>query len=265
METGLKGKRALVTGASSGLGAAAAMALAAEGVELVINSRDRTKLEAAAAGIEGATGVRPALAVGDLADQSERLKVILAVREQVREGNLDILVSNTGGPPPGAFLDHSGEAWNGAAKLLLDSAVGLTRAFLPGMTEQSWGRLIYITSIAVLQPVDELILSNAYRAAVTGMCKTISNTYASKGITANCVCPGYTATERLLNLAKNRAQQSGTTAEEVLKEMAAEIPAGRIGKPEELAALIVFLAGDKAAYITGTSTPVDGGLHKGLL
>ncbi len=265
MDTGLKGKRVLVTGASSGLGAAAALALAAEGVELVINSRDRTKLEATAGKIEAATGVKPGLAVGDLADQSERVKVILAVREQVRDGNLDVLVSNTGGPPPGAFLDHSAEVWSDAGKLLLDSAVGLTRAFLPGMLEQSWGRLIYITSIAVLQPVDYLILSNAYRAAVTAFCKTVSNTYASGGITANCVCPGYTATERLVNLAGSRAEESGSTAEEVLKEMAAEIPAGRIGKPEELAALIVFLASDNAAYITGTSTPVDGGLHKGLL
>lgn len=265
METGLKGKRVLVTGASAGLGGAAAMALAAEGVELVINSRDRQKLETTAGKIESATGVKPALAVGDLADQSERAKVILAVREHVREGNLDVLVSNTGGPPPGAFLDHSGEVWSDSGKLLLDSAVGLTRAFLPGMLEQSWGRLIYITSIAVLQPVDELILSNTYRAAVTAFCKTVSNTYAARGITANCVCPGYTATERLVNLAQSRADQSGSTAEEVLKEMAAEIPAGRIGKPEELAALIVFLASDNAAYITGTSTPVDGGLHKGLL
>lgn len=265
METGLNGKRALVCGASSGLGAAAAMALAAEGAELVINSRDPKKLEALASKIEAATGVKPALAVGDLANQSERVKVIVATREQVRDGVLDILVANTGGPPPGAFLDHSGEAWADAGKLLLDSAVGLTRGFLQGMIEQSWGRLIYITSIAVLQPVDELILSNAYRAGVTGFCKTVSNTYAKHGITANCVCPGYTATERLLNLAKNRGAQGGQTAEEVLKGMAAEIPAGRIGKPEELAALITFLASDKAAYITGTSIPVDGGLYKGLV
>jgi 3-oxoacyl-[acyl-carrier protein] reductase len=265
MQTGLKGKRALVTGASAGLGAAAAMALASEGVELVINSRSRDKLQATADRIEQATGVKPGLAVGDLADQSERVKVILAAREQLRDGSLDILVSNTGGPPPGAFLDHSGEAWADAGKLLLDSAVGLTRAFLPGMLEQKWGRLIYITSIAVLQPVDELILSNAYRAGVTGFCKTVSNTYAGQGITVNCVCPGYTATERLINLAKRRAEQSGGTAEDVIREMAAEIPVGRIGKPEELAALIVFLASDNAAYITGTSIPVDGGLHKGLL
>jgi len=265
MDTGLKGRRVLVTGASAGLGAAAALALAAEGAELVINSRDRKKLEATAGRIESSTGVKPALAVGDLADQSQRVKVILAAREQVREGVLDVLVANTGGPPPGAFLDHSGEAWADADKLLLDSVIGLTRAFLPGMLEQSWGRLIYITSIAVLQPVDELILSNTYRAAVTGFCKTISNTYAGKGITANCVCPGYTATERLLNLARSRAEQSGSTAEEVLESMAGEVPAGRIGKPEELAALIVFLACDKAAYITGTSTPVDGGLRKGLI
>jgi 3-oxoacyl-[acyl-carrier protein] reductase len=265
VELGLKGRRALVTGASAGLGAAAALALAAEGVQLVINSRDRTRLEAAAAKIEKRTGIKPGMAVGDVSKSPDRVKVINAAREQLADGVVEILVSNSGGPPAGAFLDHSGETWREAAQLLVDSAVGLTRAFLPTMIEQKWGRLIYITSVAVLQPVDDLILSNSYRAAVTGFCKTISNTYAQYGITANCVCPGYTATERLISLAETRAKAAGITPREALQAFVDQVPAGRLGQPEELASLITFLASDRAAYISGSSIAVDGGAHRGLL
>jgi 3-oxoacyl-[acyl-carrier protein] reductase len=262
MDLGLKGKRALVTGASAGLGEAAATALAAEGVQLVINSRDSDRLHAAADRIGKATGNKPALAIGDLSQGRD--EVVRAARDHLQGGVVDILVSNTGGPPPGSFLEQSADLWDQAGSLLLDSAVGLTRAFLPGMVEQRWGRLIYITSIAVLQPVDALILSNSYRAAVTGFCKTLSNNYARHGVTANCVCPGYTITERLRNLAEHLAEQAGTTGEAILREMAEETSAQRVGRPEELAALITFLAGEPAAYITGVSIPVDGGLHKGL-
>lgn len=265
MDFGLRDKRALVTGASSGLGAASAMALAEEGVQLVINSRDQRRLEASARKIETATGTKPGLAVGDISSPAGRIKVINATREQVREGVIDIFVSNTGGPPPGAFLEHSGDTWSESGKLLLESAVGLTRAFLPDMLEQEWGRLIYITSVAVLQPVDDLILSNTYRAGVTGFCKTISNNYARHGITANCVCPGYTATERLASLVEKRADASGRTPKEMAREMAREVPAARFGQPEELASLVTYLASERAAYITGTSIAVDGGLHRGLL
>jgi len=265
MDLGLKGKRVLVTGASAGLGAAAAMALAAEGAVVVINGRDLNRLEAAAKKIESRAGVKPGLAIGDVSKSPARVKVINATREQLRDGVVDILVSNTGGPPPGAFLDQSSEIWREAGQLLVDSAVSLTRAFLPGMIEQNWGRLIYITSVAVLQPVDDLILSNSYRAAVTGFCKTVSNNYAKHGITANCVCPGYTATERLLSLAESRAEAKGTTAKDELTAFAGQVPAGRLGRPEELAALVAFLASDQAAYITGSSIAVDGGTHRGLL
>lgn len=265
MELGLKGKRALVCGASAGLGAAVATTLAAEGVDLVINGRDRGRLDASAARIEKQTGVKPGLAVGDVSVAVDRVKIVNAAREQVREGIVDILVANSGGPPPGMFLDHSGETWSEAGKLIMESAVGLTRAFLPDMVEQKWGRLIYITSVAVLQPVDELILSNAYRAGVTGFCKTVANTYSKYGITANCVCPGYTATERLASLAERRAEAEGITPKEAARAMAAAVPVGRIGKPEEFAAVVTFLASEPAAYISGASIPVDGGLHRGLL
>ncbi|MEW5795714.1 MAG: SDR family oxidoreductase [Candidatus Zixiibacteriota bacterium] len=265
MDLALKGKRALVTGASAGLGAATATALVAEGAQVVINGRDQGRLEVAARKIEAAAGVKPGLAVGDISKSADRVKVINAAREQLADGMIDILASNTGGPPAGMFLDHSGDTWREAGHLLLESAVGLTRAILPGMIERHWGRLIYITSVAVLQPIDDLILSNSYRSAVTGFCKTISNTYAKDGITANTVCPGYTATERLLSLAETRARAAGVTPKEAMQGFVGSVPAGRLGKPEELAALIAFLASDRAAYITGCSIPVDGGWHRGLL
>ncbi len=259
MDLGLKRKKALVTGASSGLGAAAALALAKEGVELFINSRDEDRLRASAQNIYENSGVKARLLVGDVSRGAD----IQAMDQEI--DGIDILVSNAGGPPPGQFTDVSGEKWQEAADLVLTSAINLTRMVIDGMVKRKWGRLIYLTSVGVLQPIDDLILSNTYRAGVTGFCKTISNNYAKHGITANCVCPGYTATERLAAIAASRAEQTGVPVEKVVEGFAASIPAGRIGKPEELAALIAFLASERASYITGTSIPVDGGMVKGLI
>jgi 3-oxoacyl-[acyl-carrier protein] reductase len=259
MELGLRGKRALVTGASAGLGAAAALALAQEGVEVTINGRNLERLEKAGGKIQAVTGVKPQLAVGDVSKPGDVERIVQ------KAGTVDILVSNAGGPPPGDLVDHTKERWLEAADLVLHFAINLTRAVIEGMKERRWGRLIYITSVGVLQPIDNLVLSNTYRAGVTAFCKTISNNYAGYGITANCVCPGYTATERLSELAKKMAEASGKTADEVMSVFAASSPAGRVGKPEEPAALITFLASEKAAYITGTSIPVDGGLVKALI
>ncbi len=259
MELGLKGKRALVTGASAGLGAAAATALAAEGAQVAINGRDQNRLEQAAQKIHVATGVQPTLHVGDVSSAVDVERITGEV------GSIDILVANSGGPTPGQFLDLTAQQWSEAGDLLIGSATHLTRAVMPGMIEKNWGRVIYITSVAVLQPVDNLILSNSYRAGVTGLCKTLSNNYARHGITFNCVCPGYTATERLLSLADSIAAETGKTQQEVMDQFAAACPSARLGQPDELAALIAFLAGDRAAYITGTSIPVDGGLHRSLL
>lgn len=259
MDLGLKGRKALITGASAGLGAAAALALAAEGAEVTINGRSEERLKASAEAIEQATGHKPALLVGDVAVQSD----LDHIKSEL--GPVDILVSNAGGPPPGQFTDHDRERWDEAHALVLKSAIDLTRIVIDQMIRQKWGRLIYITSVGVLQPVDDLILSNTYRAGVTGLCKTISNNYAQHGITANCVCPGYTATERLSDLVRSRAEAAGCTDQEVLDGFAAMIPARRVGQPDELAALITFLASDRAAYITGASIPVDGGLVKSLI
>lgn len=259
MELGLKRKRALVTGASTGLGAAAAMALATEGCELYINSRNEHKLRTAADKILDKTGIKPTLCVGDVSRATDIQRLDTEI------DHVDILVTNTGGPPPGLFTDLPGEAWQEAGDLLLISAINLTRMVIDGMIRRKWGRLIYLTSVAVLQPIDDLILSNTYRAGVTGFCKTVSNTYAKYGITANCVCPGYTATERLAEIAASRAEKAGVPVEKIIEQFASAAPVGRIGKPEELAALITFLASDKAAFITGTSIPVDGGVRRSLI
>lgn len=259
MDLGLRGKKALVCGASGGLGKAAALALASEGVEIFLNARSLEKLTHTAKEIESQTGITPVLLDADVATDSGIEKIKSSISE------IDILVSNAGGPPPGQFIEHDEENWATACNLVLNSARRLTALVIEQMKENRFGRLIYITSIGVLQPVDDLILSNTYRAAVTGMAKTISNAYAKFGVTANCVCPGYTATERLENLVKVRAGESGITEKEVLAMFTKNIPAGRVGKPEELADLITFLASERAAYITGTSIPVDGGYIKSLI
>lgn len=265
MDLNLMNRQALVTGASAGLGFAAARALLSEGADVIINSRSEERLREAADRLVKEVGRGPEIVAGDLADEAGRRDVVLRVRKLARNELIDILVSNAGGPPPGAFLDHDPGRFEDASKLVLDSAVDLTRAFLPKMIENKWGRLIYITSVGVLQPVDTLILSNTYRAAVTGFCKTISNNYAKHGITANCVCPGYTATERLNELAENLAGKTGESADDILNGFAQACPARRLGQPHELAALIAFLSSDLAGYISGASIPVDGGHHKALL
>jgi len=178
---------------------------------------------------------------------------------------LDILVSNAGGPPAGTFLQHDRETWIKAADLTLHSAINMTRRAIPVMKEAGWGRIIYITSVAVKQPIDNLLISNTYRAGLTGFAKSISREFAKNGITVNTVLPGYTETERLTELAGSISASTGIKTGEVFAGWTADIPAGRIGQPEELAALIAFLASEKASFITGTSIQVDGGYIKGLL
>jgi len=259
MDLRIAGKTALITGASTGLGYHAAVELARQKVELTMNSRSEDKLSKAAEQIEGETGVRPTIAAGDIADPEVISRVVDAA------GPVDILVSNAGGPPPGRFADLTEEQFQQASEIVLQSAVRLTRSVLPGMVERKWGRLIYITSLAVKQPENDLLLSNTYRAGLTAFVKTISNTHAAMGITANTVCPGYTLTDRLIELADKRAAATGRSRDDILADLASAIPAGRLGKPDELAALITFLASDRAAYITGQAIPVDGGAVKSLL
>jgi 3-oxoacyl-[acyl-carrier protein] reductase len=180
-------------------------------------------------------------------------------------GRVDILVTNTGGPPSGPFESHSAEVWRHAIAQNLESVVNLVRAVLPGMKQRRWGRIVNVTSISVKQPVAGLILSNAIRAGVTGFAKTVSNEAAPFGVTVNNVLPGYTRTERLVELAQAVSGRTGETVEAVYAGWEREIPMGRLAEPEELAALAAFLCSEKASYITGQSVAVDGGWIKGLV
>jgi 3-oxoacyl-[acyl-carrier protein] reductase len=199
----------------------------------------------------------------DLSNAEEAANV--AAKAMTELGRVDILVNNTGGPPSGPFESHDTEAWLRTYQLLLQSALVLTRAVLPAMKERKWGRIINITSIAVKQPVDGLILSNSMRAAVTGFARTLANEVAETGVTVNNVMPGYTRTDRLVNLATSIAERKGGDIADAYAQWEREIPMKRVGEPREFAALVAFLASDRASYITGTSIPVDGGWIRSLI
>ncbi|UCG75851.1 MAG: SDR family oxidoreductase [Gemmatimonadota bacterium] len=264
MELGLKGRTAVVGGSSRGIGRAIARALAEEGAGVLITGREPVALEATREALAEATGARIVAAPGDLSEPAaaDRLhEVALATL-----GPVDILVTNTGGPPTGRFEELGPAAWDQAVRGLLESALNLTRAVLPGMKTRGWGRITHVTSVAVKQPIDGLMLSNSVRAAVTGFARTLANEVAPFGITVNCVLPGYTRTDRLVELASQIAEAGGAESREaVFARWEAEIPAGRLGEPAELAALVAFLSSERAAYITGTSIPVDGGWTRALL
>ena len=263
MDLGLKGKTALVAASSKGLGRAVADELAREGANLIICARSVRPLEMARQAIYDETKVEVVAVPADLSEPADIDRLMAAAKAEF--GHVDILVTNTGGPPPGPFESHSREAWSDAIRQNLYSVLNLTREVLPAMRDASWGRIINITSVAVKQPVDGLILSNAIRAGVTGFAKTLANEEARCGITVNNVMPGYTKTERLEQLASDAADRSGLLVEETYARWESQIPMGRIGTPAEFAALVTFLASERASYITGVSIPVDGGAIRSLL
>lgn len=263
MDLGLKGKVAIVAAASKGLGRAVAAELAREGARVAICARDAGMLERAAGEIAAATGAELLHRALDVTDRAA-VEAFVAAAEQ-RWGRVDICVTNAGGPPAKPFAETTPADWTAAAELTLLSAVWLARAALPRMQRRGWGRFVAITSVSVKQPIDGLLLSNSLRAAVTGMVRTIANEYARHGITANNVCPGYTLTERLDELAATLARDAGLPREKIIERWTSQIPAGRLGKPEELAALVAFLCSERAAYITGASIAVDGGWVRSLL
>lgn len=244
MDLGLSGRKALVMGASSGLGKAVARALVEEGASAVICARGEEKLRSTAEEI----GAFPV--VCDLSQAGAAAALVEKSREKL--GGLDILVSNTGGPPQGGFLDLTSQDWEAGFRGLWMSAVESMQAALPHMREQGWGRLLLVTSVAAREPVAGLTISNAYRAGLHGLVNSVSREVASQGVTVNVLMPGYTKTERLAEL--------GVSDEQI----AAQIPAGRLGRPHELAALAAFLASEKAAYITGQAIAVDGGLLRSI-
>jgi 3-oxoacyl-[acyl-carrier protein] reductase len=263
MDLGLKNKVALVVASSRGLGRAVAEELAAEGASLLLCARDAEVLTETAAAIAETSGVHVLAVPADVTVIDDIKRLVEAGID--RFGQIDILVTNAGGPPAGTFDQLSREQWDEAIKLTLLSAVELARQVLPGMKERRWGRIINITSIAVKQPVDGLLLSNSVRAGLTGFARTLANEVAAQGITVNNVMPGYTRTERLVELLEFLAQKQGITIEEVRATWEKEIPMARLGEPPELAATIAFLASERASYITGTSIQVDGGWIRSLL
>jgi 3-oxoacyl-[acyl-carrier protein] reductase len=243
MDLGLKDRVAIVAASSKGLGKAVALGLAAEGAKLAICARGEKELRRTAAEI-------PTEVLAQSVDVTVETQVREFVDAVVRKfGRVDICVTNAGGPPARKFADTSVEDWRSAVDLNFMSTLYFAQAVLPHMKEQRWGRLIAISSVAVLQPVEGLVLSNAARSAVRGLMKSLSNEYAAHNVLVNNVCPGYTATERLKKL-------------NVHPE--AQIPLGRVGTPEEFANVVVFLASERASYITGVSIPVDGGWTKAL-
>lgn len=262
MDLGLQDKVAVVVASSKGLGRGAAEELAAEGARVVICARGREALEETRDEIVG-TGAEVIAVPADVSVSSDLDRIIDTAEEEF--GPVQILVTNGGGPPPGKFEELDAGDWSNAVQLTLDSVVHLVRRVLPGMRERSWGRIVNITSIAVKQPVDGLMLSNSIRAAVTGFARTLANEVAAEGVTVNNVMPGYTWTERVDELADRVAAEQGIDRDEVVAGWEYDIPAGRLGEPRELAALIAFLSSDRAAYITGQSIPVDGGWIRGLL
>ena len=263
MDLGLKGKVALVAAASKGLGRAVAEELAAEGASLVLCARGNDALQETCAAIAAAHGV-PVMGIAtDVSNPADVARLVHVAVE--RFGRIDVLVTNAGGPPAGTFDTLTAAQWQAATGLLLTSVVELTRAVLPSMKAQGWGRILNVTSISVKQPVANLMLSNSLRAAVTGMARTLATEVAPFGITVNNILPGYTRTERVVGLAEATAAREGISAVEATARWEAEIPMRRLGEPREFAALAAFLCSERASYITGTSVPVDGGWIKSLL
>jgi len=263
MDLGLKNRVALVAAGSRGLGRAVAEELAAEGASLVLCARDARTLDETAAAIAKSSNAHVLAIPADVTVTDDIKRVVDSGID--RFGCIDILVTNAGGPPAGRFEQLTHEQWEEAVRLTLFSAIELTRQVLPGMKERRWGRILNITSIAVKQPVENLLLSNSLRAGLTGFARTLANEIAADGITVNNILPGYTRTERLDELAQMMAEKQGISADEFRGKWEQEIPMRRLGEPREFAALATFLVSERASYITGTSIQVDGGWIKSLL
>jgi 3-oxoacyl-[acyl-carrier protein] reductase len=262
METGLKNRVAIVAASSQGIGKATAEAFAAEGCRVAMCARQAENLSAAAESIRQqyqAEVFDRALDVTDSEAVQDFVERVLA-----SFGSADICVTNAGGPPAKGFLHASLEEWRNAFDANFMSTVYFARQVIPPMQRRGWGRIITITSITTKQPVADLVLSNAVRAAVVGLVKSLANEFGKDGILVNNVAPGYTATERLKQLAKTRAGHSGKSQNEIFEGWAIEAPLGRLADPREVADAIVWLASERASYITGQTLLVDGGTYKGL-
>ena len=257
MDFQIKNKSAIVCASSQGLGKAAAMALAAEGVNLAICSRNEEKLKKVKKEIETTTGSKIISIVTDLNQLNDIENLYQKASSEL--GPIDILINNAGGPPPSTFASLNDEDWLSAFNLTMMSSIRLSKLVLPEMKNKNWGRIINISSVSVKTPVPGLFLSNSLRMGVLGWSKALSDEVASNGITVNSVCPGSTRTKRITQIFQSQSEATGKTQAEIESLAAANIPMLRIGEPEDLAALIAFLASEKASYMTGLAIQVDGG------
>jgi 3-oxoacyl-[acyl-carrier protein] reductase len=262
MDLGLKGRVALVAASSQGIGLATAEAFAAEGCRVAMCARNPQTLNAGAEKIRKQHNADVFTEAFDVTDPEAVTRFVAAVAGKF--GGVDICVTNAGGPPAKGFLAASLEDWQKAIDANFLSTVYFAREVIPHMQRKHWGRIITITSITTKQPVTDLVLSNAVRAAVVGLVKSLANEFGKDGILVNNVGPGFTATDRLMELAKARSGATGKPEQEFLDAWAADAPLKRLGEPRELAETIVWLASERASYITGQTVLVDGGMYKGL-
>jgi len=258
MELGLKGKVALVTASSKGIGLGTAKVLASEGMKVAISSRDAANLNKARDQITSLTGADVLAVTADMTVREDLERLVETTSKKL--GGVDVLVYNTGPPKPGTFGELTYADWEEATKLLLLSAVTLTQAVLPHMKSKGWGRLIYISSFTLKQPVANLVLSNTVRLGIAGLSKSLSRELAPHGVTSNGIIQGYVRTDRTLHLVEDRASKTGTSVEEAYKEMAKSVPLGRYAEPEEVGSLVAFIASEKGAYLNGGMFTIDGGL-----
>jgi 3-oxoacyl-[acyl-carrier protein] reductase len=262
VDLGLKDRNVIVAAASDGIARAAAEKFAAEGARVAICSRDAKKLHAAEARIRERSNAQVLAEPLDVTDAQAVDAFVAHVAQQF--GGVDVCVTNAGGPPAKMFFATTTEEWHRALEMNFMSTIHFARAVLPWMQKNHWGRLVTITSMTVRQPVPDLIYSNAVRAGVVGLVKSLSNEFGKDGITVNNVGPGFTATERLKQLIAKRSQEAGVSPADFEARLGSEASLKRIGQPEEIADAIVWLASERASFITGQTLLVDGGWFKGL-
>jgi 3-oxoacyl-[acyl-carrier protein] reductase len=262
METGLRGRVAIVAASSQGLGRATAEGLAAEGCRLAMCSRNQESVTRAAQEIANKYNVEVLAQAVDVGDPEAVRKFVAEVSSRFER--IDICVTNAGGPPAKGFLETTAEEWRRAVDLNFLSVVHFAHQVIPHMQRNRWGRFITVTSITVKQPVPDLVLSNAVRTAVVGLVRSLANEFGKDGILVNNVGPGYTATDRLKNLAAVRSRASGKNETEIFEQWAADSALKRVGEPREFADTVVWLASERASYVTGQTILVDGGAYRGL-
>ena len=263
MDLGLQGRVAIVGGASRGLGRACAMGLAEEGARVAISSRSAEPLEATAQEIRSATGVEVLAVPGDLSSLADIQDLIQRTVDHF--GRLDIVISNSGGPPEGRAADTSEDNWERAIQMALQFFIRMSREAVPHLKQRSWGRIINILASTVYQPIDNLATSGVTRLGAVAFAKSLADEVGRDNILVNNVAPGFLLTDRMMDLFKTRARETGADLDTVMQARASTIPLGRFGQPEELANLVTFLASEKNSYVTGTTILVDGGVVRSVI